>query len=430
MAGIPLLYCVLNEINRKYHGRGGDFIQFYRAAKDMVMGHDIYTHGYIYPPFFAFMLTPLAHLSEEFASILWTVVNFSLLILIVVLGFRILTSVFKLTFNRWSAIGVCSLALLLTSYELFMEFHECQSDLLILAGIVLGLYWVDRKPFIAGICLGVVASIKYQSIVFLPLLIFRARWLAVAGLMAGAVGAALLPALFIGWNRNLEYLLIAIRGIANSASPAADWVGQAANVPSILWEKNISISAGLTRIFIDYGLSKQDLYLFLLVITAAIFFSLWWMFRQKNIPFLWRRPCALGDPQQEKFIFNLEWSAVLVGMLILSPQCAVRHLILLLNVNLLAAVMLLFPRPNLQRWPVLMGVLIFQLGLLLPIPLKQMEAWRHVGGLSWCILIFLFAIVSSGLAYYRDLYGTRPQRLLLKPDLPPNPLSLDGRGLG
>ena len=85
-----------------------------------------------------------------------------------------------------------------------------------------------------------------------------------------------------------------------------------------------------------------------------------------------------------------------------------RHLVLLLYVHLLAAVLLLFPRHNVKRWPVLTAVLIFQFGKLFdgliahPLHLE----WSYFGAPCWTLLIFLPLIISNGLAYCCDIYGS------------------------
>lgn len=407
-AGILLFYifCELGVLNS---GFTGDFPHFYAAARALIVGDPLYasgTGGYIYPPFFAFLITPLAHFSEKTACMLWQGVNLCLIVLIFILGFRVLASGLQLKLNRWQALGACALALILSYHELWWEFKWAQTDLFILAGFALSLYWLDRKPYLAGACLGVIANVKYQSLLFLPFLLLRARWRAILGLLVGGVAAALLPALMIGWQRNLEYLTIALRGIINMPGPQHLSRDYAARVPDMLWGGNISITSGMARIFVDHGLSKSAALIVVFAIACVMFFILWSLFRRYNIPFLWRTPRTLNNPQQEKLIITLEWSAILLIMLIFSPQCNIRHLILILNVNLLAVLMLLYPRPNVKRWPILTGILIFQFGKLFddliahPLHLP----WSYFGGPCWTLLIFLPLIISTGLAYCRDLY--------------------------
>ena len=148
--------------------------------------------------------------------------------------------------------------MLLTQDQIHWELVWNENDLLILAGFALALYWLDKKPFIAGASLGLTATIKYQGLCFLPFLIFRARWRVVMGLIAGTAAGAFLPALMIGWDRNLQYLMIALRGIANMTRLTHSPLDYAAHVPSVTWGANISVSSSMLRIFHDPRLAAKQ----------------------------------------------------------------------------------------------------------------------------------------------------------------------------
>ena len=403
LATVLILCSVYSDVFRlffptRHNPHSYDFYQSYLAARALIMGTDLYSSGsgmYIYPPFYAFFFTSLAWSSEKVAHLTWLGLNVSLLLLILFLGFRVLASGFQLHVNRWQAAGACALAVLLSENQIFIELAQGQSDLLVLAGFVLALYWLERKPFLAGVSLGITTLIKYQGLVFLPFLLFRARWRVILGLVTGGVAAAFIPAIMIGWSRNLDYLKIALRGIVNIAGSNFLPVDYAARVPKITWMGNVSITSGLTRIFRDLGWQKTDAFILVMILAILTFFLLRRMFQKHNIAFIWRTPRTLGNPQQEKAIMILEWCALLICLLIFSPQSTLRHTILLLNVNLLTAVMLLFPRQNTKRLPLLIVTLIAQFGL---------WHYRYVGLPGWGFLIFLPVFIHSGLAYYRNIY--------------------------
>ena len=182
--GLLLFYIICELIQLKLNPKN-DFVIFYQAAQALKWGNDPYLASkgwYIYPPFLAFILIPLTHFSEKYACLIWQGLNVCLLIGNFILGFRVLASAFQLKFNRWQALGACSLALLFCYHEVWWEFRWGQIDLYCLAGITLGLLWINSKPYRAGIFLGITAIIKYQSVIFLPLLLFRARWRMVIGI--------------------------------------------------------------------------------------------------------------------------------------------------------------------------------------------------------------------------------------------------------
>ena len=255
------------------------------------------------------------------------------------------------------------MAVLLTHDPIFREFDQCQNDLLILFGFTLSLYWSLRYPETAGIILGCIANIKYQALIFIPLLILRAYWRMLIGLVVGLIAAALLPAVMIGWERNLEYLLFAWHGIVNMVSTASEnGTDIAARMPSILWGYNISITSGLARIFYSYGQTVVDALCVAAILMGSLLIILAKIFSQYDIPFFWRSPQGGGDFKNQTAIANLEWWSLVLVMLIFSPQCSMRHLVLLLNYNLLIAVMLLFPRPGIKRWSLILAPLFIQIG--------------------------------------------------------------------
>jgi hypothetical protein len=383
-----------------------DFYIFYHAAQSLLQGIPLYQEqdiNYVYPPFFASVLIPLTYFSPFVAHFIALCINVLLIVLILILGFRVLAVRLQLKFNLWQAAGACALALLLSQDLILREFKECQNDLLILAGFTLCLYWLDRKPLVAGAILGFIIDIKYQALLFIPFLLLRARWRAALGLVVGMIAGLLMPALLIGWNLNINYLGFALRGLVNIIEPT-DTHTFAAHIPSIFWYGNVSICNGLARVFHIHGWPIEAALIIIVALAGVVFLWLWNQFQKSGIPFIWRPPHSLGDPQKEQTIINLEWAILLTCFLIFSPQCTRRHLILLLNVHLLAVVMLLFPRPGVKRWPVIVALLIAQLG---QFRWGLVHGWPDgdtLGLPGWGFLIFLLLIVRANLAYYKNIY--------------------------
>jgi glycosyl transferase family 87 len=411
---IVALLIILDAARTNVFSTDDDFVHAYNAARALLTGADLYfadSRVYIYPPFYAFFLTPLAHLSENTAHIIWILVNILLTASILWLGLRVLATAFKLNLTGWQTAGASSLAVLLTQDNIFQEFFFCQNDLLILFGFTLALYWLQRYPKIAGIVLGLMANIKYQTLVLLPLLILRARWRVIIGLAIGLAAAALLPALMVGWSQNLGYLKFALHGLINMVGATPVSRTDMAKVPSLLWIANVSITSGLGRIFNSYGLTINDALLVVGILMGLLLVLLWKIFYQHNIPFFWRTPYRLGHSNQETAIINLEWWISVVVMLIFSPECTRRHLVLVLCFNLLPVVMLLFPQPGVKRWPIITAIILAQVGQLrfgFGFPFGD-----FVGLPGWGYLLSLLLITYSAISYYRVVYGY-PQSLIKK----------------
>ena len=411
LAGLALLLiisAIYGDLSRFFYGHHHyDFYYSYQAARSLIQGNDLYkvrdTFAYIYPPFYAFLLTPLAHLSETSAHLIWLTVNISLLSATLILGINIFASALELNLSFWQAAGACAMAVLLMQGQIHEELIQEQNDLLILFGFTLALFWVDRKPFLAGICLGLIGLIKYQGLFFLPFLLFRARWQAAAGLITGAVIAMFSPALMIGWNKNFAYLKIALLDITQMSGVTTSASEQIAKGPSIFWDGNVSISSGLARISQDHGWPVADAAMMTALIACLIFFYIWRQFYQADIPFIWRSLKQLTNPQKENIIISLEWYTILLCMLIFSPQCANRHLILLLNMNLFAAMMLLFPCSHLKRWPIILILIIIPVALVrLPFQSRILFTADHIGLPGWSYLVFLLVVIRYGLIYIQD----------------------------
>ncbi len=394
---LVLIYCCLGFFIRLFlHGTfPQDFGVLYQASRAVASGAQLYqsVSAYIYPPLLACVLTPLSQLNLLPASLIWLGINIALIPIILLIGFRTLSSSFQLNCHLAQSLAICSLAILLSYNQVREVILSGECDALSLAGIAFGIYWLQRRPTLAGALLGITVLIKYQSLCFLPLLLVRGRWRAALAMIAGIIAASLLPALWVGWELNLEYLNMALRGMTTSHH---NLISHAVRVPPLNSWMNLSITNGLVRAFQDHGLPLSDALIMAANIAFLAFLFLWWIFQRYGIPLLWRSPETLQNPQKESAIFYLECTALLTGMLAFSPQLLNRHLFVLLNVQLLTGLMLLLPSQNVKRWPF---ILVFAIELA---PHPKFLEWRYIGGLGWALLLFLVVVIWNGLAYYRD----------------------------
>jgi len=98
------------------HNNSTDFDTYYFAAKDVCTGQPIYSEHegispYIYPPFFACLLAPLAIFNMEVASLIWYILNLAFALAILLC--------FKLIFDNWN-ISVIQNSLPLIPKALFL----------------------------------------------------------------------------------------------------------------------------------------------------------------------------------------------------------------------------------------------------------------------------------------------------------------------
>lgn len=386
-----------------FHSFHNDFSTAFASAQILKSGGPLYEQGswYVYPPLYAFLITPLTFFSLVTARWIWVIINIPLIGIIAVLAYRTWSFGFKLQATRWQIIGACALTVLLMQDLILHVFRDAQNDLFIVLGFTLAFYWLERKPLTAGLILGLIVMIKYQALLLLPWLILRARWRILLGIAVGIAIGALLPALMVGWHRNLEYLQIALRIPVHIIShPSTD--DSMLEFHSIFWLDSLSISNGLARVFQFMGWPIQGAFICVLILAGTIFFFLWKTWQKNGIPFIWRPPLVL-DPKQEAVILPLEANLILLCMLIFSPNASWRHFTILFSFNLFAVLMILLPQFSVKRWPLVVAMVVMQLFQLklafsFPIPIGQ-----FLGLLGWAYFIFLFVVTKSALASSRGL---------------------------
>lgn len=395
----------------------GDFYHFYEAAVAMTKGEDIYTSGrfgYIYPPLIAFAFQPLAALSEVGAARVWFFISLTLLVLAISFFVREICRRFNAPRDSLTIGAVALLGVLLTLDKLRWGFDLGQTDTILMLCFVLSLRWLDKRPILAGVMLGLAANVKYLSLIMLPYLIVRGRWKAAGSTLASFVGFMLLPAVSVGWETNLGYIRVALGGMGRMLGGAATpgggvgEAGQAANISDAAWERSVSVTSALYRLF-----DGDSIYLIPLAIFCLALLALGaWMYRYHGFV-LWRSGTASAESQTpRRALVGIEWVGLIVAALAFSPQTTTRHMAMLLFAHLLAALVLLVPRRGVKRWPVVLAVVLMVLALNLPPGhppfYAGVEWWRKVGGAGWTSVAMLMLVIWTSLRYVRAVNEARP----------------------
>ncbi|VAX42304.1 hypothetical protein MNBD_PLANCTO03-1711, partial [hydrothermal vent metagenome] len=138
-----------------------------------------------------------------------------------------------------------------------------------------------------------------------------------------------------------------------------------------------------------------------LPIAAGVFGATWWIYRQHGVAMFVGRG---GRFEQALLaVVLLEWCGVLVGLSAFSPQSITRHTFILLPMQILVAYVLLVKRPGVSKWPLLVGVIGYQLAARLPPGEEPFEAalksWRFVSGATWFLLLAWLGLVWSTLSF-------------------------------
>lgn len=226
--------------------RYSDFHCFYTAGERLSRGENIYVlrdqevAEFRYAPLFALLMSAVAVLNEDTADTVWYIINFSLLIISLMLLKKLVIPE-NLGFKPLLIIY----ALLLLGIFRFIQynFDSGQSNILMLFSILLGLYYIMRgKEFLGGFILAFSVMIKYTPLIFIPYFILRRRLKLSAVIISSLAIYLILPALFIGFKNNFLYLKTLIPFL--SQSTILDQM-------TILDPKNQSLFSFVHRIFTD-----------------------------------------------------------------------------------------------------------------------------------------------------------------------------------
>lgn len=390
-------------------GTTGDFPIFWTAAKAMHAGEpldDAGAIGYVYPPLFAAMLAPTVPLGQHISAIAWSGVSFVILLTSLWLGARDAVDRWRLSPRPIVVLTVALIGGLLTIILFRAVFRGGQSDHLLIFGFMVGLAFVDRRPSLSGCALGFAANIKYTALGMVPLLLLRRKYKAAAWTVVFAAVWALVPALLSGWTTNLDNLALAGRGFLEVLGKKPSEGTAAAVLPEIGLHRSLSLTSVLSRTLLPEP-GHAALYGGVLIAALACLLLGWWCARRAGRP-LWTTPTP--ERPSDRAAFSLEWSGMIVAMLMFSPQTQVRHLVVIVALHLLAAALLMrSPR----GWPWIIAVLAaFQLSLILPsadLTGEASVAWgRQIGLQIWTLAAMFFVVLGVGLRESRRLDTPTP----------------------
>ena len=394
--GLVTLLLILGARAAFNEGLTGDFPIYFRAADAVLHGRTLQQaadQGYLAPPLCATIMAPLALLSQALAAQVWTGLTLVLFAAMIGFGARDTAARWALPRGAFHALAVATVASLCSFGQLRAELRNGQVDGLLAAGFVFGLVLLDRRPTLAGAFIGFAANIKYTAVALVPYLLVRGRIRAAASAAASTLAFAMLPAIVSGWGRNLANLSISLAGILRLLG--VDIGGRpVSNIPDLDYSRSVSLTSAVARVALP-RFGHAGMYLVLAGLAGLVVAACWTMYRRRGFPLLTRGPAGPWAAA----ITSLEWSGVIIAVLIFSPQTQVRHMVVLLPLHLTATAVIL-ARPAYARWAVA-GLIVEQAGLNLPpgslISDETSEAWRATGWPCWCLLACYLAILWSGL---------------------------------
>lgn len=368
-----------------------DYFHFWSAGKAMLEGGDIYSerHGqnYIYPPMFAWLFQPLATLDQRPGVYIWIVIDAAILFAGVLLFAHELVKRLRDKVD-WSVIWTAAaFGLLMLVDKVMAQFKLQQTDGVMLLAMGLALRWMDSRPLLAGVVLGVAGNVKYLSLIALPWFVVRRRCKAAAGTVVGFVACLIIPALTRGWDRNLADLKVAFAGLVEAFGVNVEHLPRATSHP-ITWERSVSITSTMFRAAEALSLGN------LIALAATGLFALacvaivWAAYRKHRIPFL-------NLPAHAHGLIALEWVGLLIASLTFGPQTTARHMIQLIPLFMLAWIVYPIVKPIWRRL-FIVGCILLTLVMVLPPGGKQYQelltTWRAIGVVSWVTLALFFTL--------------------------------------
>ena len=250
-------------------GKLGAFETFYSAAEAIRKGANPYqlpakVYAYIYPPLYAFLLQPLTCLSPPAAAHVMLAINAGCIFAALLLAARAMLGRLGASVNAASVGWVSLAAAIIAVVPIHNELRGLETNSLLLLSFVLALYWLDRRPILAGVALAAAINIKYLPIIVLPWLLLRRRYTAAVATVLWTIALALLPATTLGMSTNLTYLQFALGGLLHLAGvQTPDAVAQ---VHTTDVYSSISVTSALARFASLPGMSRTAA----LAITAGV----------------------------------------------------------------------------------------------------------------------------------------------------------------
>ncbi len=408
--GALFFYFFLQCIHRARLGHLSDFRHFYYAAEALRLHRDPYQswhHGYIYPPLLAFLYVPISNFSENGAALAILPINLLCILLSLLVGSREVLRRLSLPRNGLTVASVMLFASLLSADKINGELHMFQTNALMLLMFTLALRFLEDRPALAGLALGLAVNIKYLPLIFVPYLMVRRRWRVLIAFAAAAIGFALLPATLSGWHENLRQLSIAYSGMLQMAGVNVHV--EAASVHELAGMLSVSITSALARWLSPDGSHNRRALFATAALAVATLAASVSMYRRVGLPFLrWPGPVGQRRRQPYRALVTVEWATLIAAALIFSPQTNTRHLVLVVFVSVLAGALLIVPRPSqatrsLSRTPLAIATAILLAGLLFPpgdMHWRTAEHfWFGIGGASWCLLAMTLTLLYTTTVY-------------------------------
>jgi Glycosyltransferase family 87 len=224
---------------------GTDFPLYYAAARTLLAGGTPYDvtsglHGYVYLPFFALLLAPLASMPLAAAAAVWYAANVIFIAASIAGTVRLARAGEASRLSAWLA--VAALVPLLGLFHDNLVLGQANLFLLILVVTAIAGLLEPKARIAPGFLLGLAAALKMNAALLVVPLMIRGRVRPLLGFAAGIGFAVLAPLAVLGPARGLELMA---EWRAKVVIPAAQGTLQGSKI----WDQ--SPQAALRRLLVD-----------------------------------------------------------------------------------------------------------------------------------------------------------------------------------
>jgi Glycosyltransferase family 87 len=387
-----------------------DFEVVYSAARAMSNRVDIYagTAGmYIYSPFLAFIFQPLAALPERAAANVWLVLSATIIFAASIIAARKVAESWRLSPKEtdpsipWL---ISATALLLSSAKVRSDLYLGQTDCLIVIGLAGVLWWIDRRPLLAGVAVGATANIKYLALIFVPYFLIKRNYRAAIASIVSFFLFFTLPVVEVGLRSMKIYAINAIAvltkviGGVELMNLAATGRSQKPVVNSAAWNNSVSLTSSVLRFTRSHGISDSIAVTLIVVLLAVVVTSIVLIGRQKGVDLL--KPTTAKTASRHGEAATIDWAALIVLALVFSPQTTSRHMILLVLVYTVGMGIVFAQKRNSLRIVLIASMVATSVALVLPFRETgfhpSLISLKSIGAASWCALLLILSMAWVG----------------------------------
>ena len=322
-------------------------------------------YWFTYPPFFAFLMIPLAIIPFPAAKILWYLITWSCLVSCILMIRHLIfqTDGFSLTPNaerNWIVLGGC----LITVKYILSVFENQQFDLLVFFFCLSGLFCIFRnKEILGSSLLAAGISIKCTPLLFLPYFAVKRKWKVVYVTTIVAAILSFLPdvlffngrfSYFIDWFSKIVFYhpLLAKLGdpgfTGGSLAPGfgVNYLNQSLGV--LIYRM---FSAEATQCINNIGQLDDGT----VTIVKYVIFGVVLL-----LPLIILRKKVFNKFSEVEFPILLETAGIFVLMVLFSPMSSKAHFNTLLYGNTLLVALYVIKREKTILWAIIFPIFLLQ----------------------------------------------------------------------